>query len=91
MNKIPIEPGRVAMSKMGRDAGGRFVVLRVLDDFAWIADGCLRKSETPKRKKQKHLRATPEFFPSIAEMLQDGKIPSNAELRKRLADRPRED
>jgi Ribosomal protein L14E/L6E/L27E len=88
MNKIPIEPGRVVLSKAGRDAGRRFMVLQVDETFAIVADGDLRKVENPKKKKRMHLRAVPEFFSSIVGILEDGKLPSNAEIRRCLTERP---
>jgi len=88
MNRIPIEPGRVVLSKAGRDAGRPFVVLRVDGDFAFAADGDLRRVESPKKKKLRHLRPTQELFPSIPTILKDGKVPSNAEIRKLLSNRP---
>ncbi len=88
MNKIPIEPGRAVLSKAGRDAGRRFVVLRTDEPFAYVADGGLRKAEAPKKKKHRHLKALPECFSSIAEILKDGGLPSNADIRRCLADRP---
>ncbi len=92
MNKIPLELGRAAISKAGRDTGRRMIVLRLETPFAYVADGDLRKVETPKRKKERHLRALPEFFPNIAGILKDGKLPSDAEIRRCLADQPqRED
>ncbi len=92
MNKIPLEPGRAVLSKAGRDTGRRLIVLRMDPPFAYVADGHLRKVESPKRKKERHLRALPEFFPSIAGILKDGKLPSNADIRRCLADQPqRED
>ena len=92
MNKIPIEAGRAVLSMAGRDAGRQFVTLRVEENFAYIADGDLRKVEKPKKKKRMHLRALPEIFSSIAGIIEDGKMPSNAEIRRCLADRPqRED
>ena len=39
MSNIPIEPGRAVLSKAGRDAGRRFLALRVDDAFATIVDG----------------------------------------------------
>lgn len=92
MKKIPIEPGRAVLSKAGRDAGRRFVVISTEDIYAKVADGDLRHVESPKKKKHMHLRPLPEFFPSIAAILEEGRLPSNAELRKSLCDRPpRED
>lgn len=90
MDRIPLEPGRAVLSKAGRDAGKRFVVLAVDETFAYITDGDLRKVESPKKKKHKHLRAQPERFEQIAQLLQEGKTPTNADIRKCIAesDRP---
>lgn len=82
-----MEPGRVVLSRAGRDAGRRFVVLSADDAFAYIADGDLRKVEAPKKKKHRHLRATPDYDEGIATAMRDGKTPSNAEVRRCLADR----
>ena len=87
-DRIPIEPGRAVLSKAGRDAGKRFVVLGADEAYAMIADGDLRKVETPKKKKYRHLRALPEMFPEVAGAIRDGRLPSNAQVRRCLADRP---
>lgn len=92
MNRIPIEPGRVVLSRQGRDAGRRLVVLSADETFAYTADGDLRRVESPKKKKLRHIKPLPEFFPSIAAILTGGGLPSNAEIRKCLLNRlPRED
>jgi hypothetical protein len=71
----PIEPGRVVLSRAGRDAGRLFVVLAMLDEnHAAIADGALRKVAAPKKKKIKHLRAKLECFPNLLEKLQNGHL-----------------
>ena len=51
-----MEKGRVVLSAAGRDAGRLFLILSVEGDFALIADGKVRRRETPKRKRLKHLR-----------------------------------
>ena len=86
--RIPIEPGRAVLSRAGRDAGKRFVVLGTDETYASIADGDLRKVEAPKKKKHMHLRAQPEVFSVVAEAVRCGRLPSNAEVRRCLADRP---
>lgn len=88
MTRIPIELGRAVLSRAGRDAGRRFVVLKVDDAYAYVADGDLRRVEAPKKKKHRHLRATPAYYAEIAAALEGGRMPSNAELRKCLSDRP---
>ena len=87
---IPIEPGRVVLSKAGRDTGRRFVVLAADDTYAAIADGDLRKAEKPKKKKLRHVRATQGFFPSIAGILEGGGLPTNAEIRGCLSEQSAE-
>ena len=81
MKKIPIEPGRAVLSIAGRDSGRRFIALKV-------EGGDLRKAEKPKKKKRMHLRATPETVCEIADLLREGQTPTNAQLRRCLADRP---
>jgi large subunit ribosomal protein L14e len=78
--------GRVVVSKAGRDAGRRFVVVNVLDDlYVEVADGDLRRVEKPKKKKIKHLDITDETIESIAEKLRSNGRITNAEVRKALA------
>ncbi len=49
---------QVVRSKAGKDRGGFFVILAEEGDFAYIADGKLRKVEKPKRKNARHLAPT---------------------------------
>jgi large subunit ribosomal protein L14e len=84
---LGISLGQVVVSRAGRDAGRRFVVVKVVDDFfVEIADGDLRKIEKPKRKKVKHLNITDERAFGIEEILKSGAKITNAEIRKALAD-----
>lgn len=78
--------GQIVISRAGRDAGKKFVVVKVIDDsFVEISDGDLRKIEKPKRKKIKHLKCTDEKAEILAEKLKiNGRI-TNAEIRKTLA------
>ncbi len=78
--------GQIVVSRAGRDAGKRFVVVKVVDDsFVEISDGDLRKIEKPKRKKIKHLKCTDEKAEILAEKLKNSGRITNAEIRKALA------
>lgn len=77
--------GQIVVSRAGRDAGRRFVVVRVIDDFfVEISDGDLRKLEKPKKKKIKHLNITDEKAESLEEKLKSNARITNAEIRKAL-------
>ncbi len=78
--------GQIVVSRAGRDAGRRFVIIRVIDDsFVEISDGDLRKLEKPKKKKIKHLNMTDEKAGSLEEKLKSNAKITNAEIRKALA------
>lgn len=85
MNRIPIEPGRVVISKAGRDQGRAMVVLS-LDgqEHALLADGRLRTVDKPKRKKFKHLAAKPVCIVGIVGKLSSDAAHLNAEIRAAL-------
>ena len=55
MERLSIEPGRVVLSRQGRDEGRYCVILEVVDEqFVMMADGLTRKLAHPKKKKLKH-------------------------------------
>lgn len=55
---MPIEKGSVVRSKAGHDSNRFYLVMSVEGDFAYIADGAVRKLEHPKKKRMKHLAPT---------------------------------
>lgn len=85
MAPLSMEIGRVVYSRAGRDAGSHYVVVELIDDtYVTIANGCLRKVDNPKKKKMKHLKATPVVLEAIAENLKSGKQVLDADVRKGL-------
>ena len=78
----PIGPGVVVRSKAGRDEGRYFAVLSLDgEEFAYVADGDLRKTEKPKRKRIKHLYVTEELISSLQSKLKAGEKVENHEVR----------
>ena len=84
LKRIPIEPGRVVVSKAGRDEGRALVVLALEgEEHALVADGRLRTVAKPKRKKFKHLTAKPVCIDGIQEKLTKNTL-LDAEIRAAL-------
>jgi len=78
--------GQIVVSRAGRDAGKKFVVIKVRDPhFVEISDGDLRRMEKPKKKRITHLNITNEKVESLEEKLKSGSRITNAEIRKALA------
>ena len=58
MNTTVIAAGMVVKSMAGHDSGSYYAVMRVDNGYAYIADGKLRKVESPKKKNPLHLLKT---------------------------------
>ena len=81
----PIETGRIVKAKAGRDKGGYFAVVKVVDDrYVYIADGVSRRLANPKLKKTMHLEAMPQKLDGIAEKLDKGLKVYDAELKSAI-------
>lgn len=76
--------GQLVFSKTGRDKGKLFIVISIEEEYLCLADGKLRKVETPKKKKKKHVQKTNSVIESIKEKIQEGCKLNNAEVRKAL-------
>lgn len=81
------QPGKadVVISLNGRDEGKRFLIIGTEDDYSLLADGKSRKVETPKRKKNKHLRYEGNAGGPMAAKLASGDKVTNNEIRRALA------
>lgn len=71
----------------GRDKDRYFIVLAVEDEqYVAISDGKMRKTDHPKRKKKKHLKALGRSSELIAQKLRDGQRITNNELKTAIAE-----
>lgn len=83
---MEVKAGSEVRSIAGRDKGGLFIVLAVEEGYAYLADGDMRKTDRPKRKKLKHIQASGNVSEFVANKLEQGQKVTNAELRKALAE-----
>lgn len=70
--------GQLVRSRAGRDASRTFAVLAVEGQMLFLADGSLRRVNSPKRKKRKHVAP-------IATVLPGESLADDATLRKAIA------
>lgn len=78
--------GQIVVSRAGRDAGKKFVVVKVLDsDFVEISDGDVHRMEKPKKKRIKHLNITDQKSEGLENKLGSASKITNADIRKALA------
>lgn len=75
--------GMFAVSRAGHDKGQMYVVIREDDDFAYLADGKIRKLENPKKKKKKHLQIVKTDTDKVLqEKIVNGQIIYNEEIKR---------
>ncbi len=75
---MEIRKGSIVYSKAGRDKQSMLLVINLDEEYAYVADGKLRRVEKLKKKKLKHLQKTNQAF-EIEENI------TNSEVRKILA------
>lgn len=77
--------GQIVSSKAGRDKDKYFIVVGIIDDdYVLIADGNLRKVNSPKKKKVKHLDFHDMFSQDIQNGLNESRKITDSDLRKSL-------
>lgn len=77
--------GQIVHSKAGRDKNKYFIVVGVIDDdYVLVADGQLRKIDSPKKKKIKHLVFHDKYDKNIQRMLEENEKISDVYLKKSL-------
>lgn len=77
--------GQVVKSKAGRDKGRTFIIVDILDDkYVMVADGDLRRIDSPKRKKIKHLIVFKSIIKDYKEKVDNNIKVNNAYIRKVL-------
>ncbi len=80
-----IKVGSVVFSKAGRDQGKFYVVTEIVDEnYVKIADGDLRRVDTPKLKKIKHLVNQGDVIEKLAEKFDESKKVFDAEVKSAL-------
>lgn len=78
--------GLVVKSRAGRDNGRLYVVIKAEGEYIYVADGDVRKTDNPKKKKLKHIQKTNQFAEQIKNRLLAGEVIENFEVRKALAE-----
>lgn len=76
----------IVVSLAGRDKGKLFVILKIENGYALIADGRSRRIVKPKRKKLKHLRFVGRCDEKLAERLQVGDKILDSEIRRAVSE-----
>jgi len=82
---MQLERANIIRSLNGRDKGRLFIVYDVEPDFINLVDGKRRRTETPKRKKVKHVELVGRCDEQFIERMTNGDKITNADVRRALA------
>jgi ribosomal protein L14E/L6E/L27E len=78
--------GHIVISLAGRDKERPFYVLKTEENFVYLVDGSLRRIESSKKKKRKHIKIVSDSGYGISEKLRNGEKVLNSEIRKALSE-----
>ena len=78
--------GSVVIAKAGRDKGRCCIVVAMEGEYVYLCDGDVRKSDSPKKKKCKHIAVTNTVCDYIGDKIKDNKKVTNTEIRRALAE-----
>lgn len=80
-----IQIGQYVRSRAGRDKNHIFLVLEILDhEYVNVVDGDVRRIESPKKKKLKHLDQYDQISDVVREKTKDDKKLTNLMIRKEI-------
>lgn len=77
---------QIVSSLAGRDKGRLFLVMETEPNFVYLVDGKLRKVESPKKKRRKHVEYAGLPNEEILKKLGSGDRVLNSEIRRALAE-----
>ena len=77
--------GNIVISKVGRDKGKIFVVVKIEKGYVYLADGKSRKIQNPKKKKIKHVQPTNKVINNLKNKIENEEKVTNADIRKELS------
>jgi hypothetical protein len=81
----PIRSADIVSSLAGHDNGRLYMVLAIEGGFALLADGKIRKTLNPKRKKLRHIAFESRAGSPLADVFGSGGVISDSEIRRTLA------
>lgn len=78
--------GEIIVSKAGRDSGRYFAVMWDKDEYIGLCDGDLRKTDSVKKKKKKHVKTTGKVCEYLNGKLSSGVKVTNSEIRRSISE-----
>ena len=54
--------GMFAISKAGHDKGKLYIIIKEDEEYVYLADGRLKPTDSPKKKKKKHIQIIKKTF-----------------------------
>ena len=83
---MDVNKHQIVFSLAGRDKGRLFLVMEIEPNFVYLVDGKLRKVESPKKKRIKHVAYAGVPGEKILTKLISGEKVLNSEIRRAIAE-----
>jgi ribosomal protein L14E/L6E/L27E len=78
-----MEAGGYAVSKAGHDFGKKYVIFEIRDEYVYLVDGIIRKTDHPKKKKAMHITLLGKRDSALSEKVRNRTV-KNEEIKRAL-------
>lgn len=76
--------GMFAISKAGHDFRKLYMIVDFDEEYVYLCDGKLRKTDNPKKKKYKHIQVVKMVPEEIGKAFEEGTGPDDIQIRKAI-------
>ena len=83
---MDIDAGSLVKAIAGRDKGEVFVVMHLSGIYCYLANGKTRKTDSPKKKKLKHIEPLGSTAHALKEKIALGERLTNSEVRRAIGE-----
>lgn len=76
--------GLFAVSMAGHDKNKTYVIIRTDEEYVYLVDGTIRKTDNPKRKNIRHIQIIKNNVSDAGEKIKSGQNVSNEEIKRAI-------
>lgn len=82
-----VNPGDVVQSTAGKDKDKLFLVVDVIDRYAYLIDGKTKKQSNPKKKSKKHIKVISTTAQPLVDEIKKGSMVGAKRIKQTICNK----